>query len=138
VNQSNELTSTNLPSLPTGDQQAADVQQKGGGSENQARKRGGSENLDEARAFIKKAKGLQVLEYMVSLPSRHVDKSNLTESARNYMHTAVFPILKCLETHHKNNKDEFLKKWPLQGGVTRFGKTQCNCKGPVCGIVKPN
>jgi hypothetical protein len=133
VNETNAASSVNVPSRATNEPPAADEQVAEHG-----RKRGGAQNLDEARAFIKKAKDLQILDYMKSLASLYPDKSQLTESERNYMHTAVFPILRCLEKHHDNNTEQFLKKWPLEGGVKRFAKTQFNCKGPLCGVVKPN
>jgi hypothetical protein len=101
---------------------------------NRGRKRGGSDNLDNDRAEIKKARGMARLECILSLPGRHPDTSKLTESARNFMNTAVFPIMKCLEMHHHNDKLQFLQKWPLTKGFTRFRTKQCNCKGSLCGI----
>jgi hypothetical protein len=99
------------------------------------KRRGGSENLDEERKFLKKARGMPRLEYIVSLREQYPDTGNLTESGRNFMNRAVIPIMNCLEMHHNNVKKQFLQKWPLtRGGITTFLWTKCNCKGPVCGI----
>jgi hypothetical protein len=98
------------------------------------KKRGGSENLDEAREFLKKAKGMERLECLTSLRAGHQDTSKLTESARAFVNKDVIPVLKRLEKHHNNDKEKFLERWPLEKALTTFGRKMCNCKGPVCGI----
>jgi hypothetical protein len=98
------------------------------------KKRGGSENLTDAREYLKKAKGRARLDYIVSLRSWCTETSQLTEGARNFIYTAVTPIVKCLEEHHNNDKEQFLHKWPLTRGITTFRTKNCNCKSPVCGI----
>jgi hypothetical protein len=67
------------------------------------KKYGGEDNLVEERKFLKKAKGMQRLEYISALSDRVDDTSNLTEGARNLVYTAVAPILKCLEMHHDSD-----------------------------------
>jgi hypothetical protein len=103
---------------------------------NKRKRRGGTENLDEGRNFLKQARGMPRLEYIQSLREKYPESNKLTESARTYMNRAVIPILQCLQTHHNNDKAAFLKKWPLtSGGLTTFLTKKCNCKGPVCGIA---
>jgi hypothetical protein len=75
-------------------------------------KRGGTGYSDEGRNFLEKAGGIQRLEYIQSLREQFPDSNKLTEIARTTMNRAVTLILKCLQTHHNNDEQTFLKKWP--------------------------
>jgi hypothetical protein len=99
------------------------------------KKRAGSDNLDSTREYLKKARGMERLEYIMSLNDEHQDKSKLTASARNLIYTAVIPVVKCLKNHHNNNKEDFLQKWPMTNtrGLTKFGKNKCTGESLICG-----
>jgi hypothetical protein len=60
--------------------------------------RGGSENLDDVREYVKKAKGMKRLEFIVSLHRRFSEPTKLSESARNLINTAGLPMVRCLES----------------------------------------
>jgi hypothetical protein len=87
-----------------------------------ALKRGGSINLDEERKFVKKAKGLERLEWLLSLHDQHQDTGNLTETTRAFINKAVIPVVKC-EKHHNKDKDKFLERWPLETHLLHFART---------------
>jgi hypothetical protein len=90
--------------------------------------------LDEARGCLKKAKGRERLEYIISLDKRIPETNQLTESGRNFINMAVVPVLKCFEKHHGNDKEQFSRKWPSTGVPSTFRKKCCDCKGNECGI----
>jgi hypothetical protein len=102
------------------------------------RKRGGDENMDDVREEIKNTKGMARLECILSIPGRYPVTSKLTGSARTMMNTAIFPIKKCLETHHGNSKQSFLKMWNLDKSFSKFGVKKCDGKGSSCGIHPRN
>jgi hypothetical protein len=98
--------------------------------------RGGSDNLDAFRdPIVNGVKGMERLNILLSVRRHCKNNSNLTESARSFVNVAVNPVLKCLETHHDNDKEKFLEKWPLaERSYSTFKKKCCNCKGAECGI----
>jgi hypothetical protein len=98
------------------------------------KERGGLDNLD-AREDVKKARGMERLDLIISLHRKYPKSRNLTESGRNFMNKAVIPVVKCLESHYNNDKQLFLIQWPLTTeSVGTFKEKCCNCKSAVCGI----
>lgn len=95
------------------------------------RKRGGDDNIEEIRAGIKKLKGASRLTYILTIPEK-VEELNLTESARGFINKCVHPVLRCLKKHFNGDESEFLRRWPLDGAISSFGK-KCNSKKDVCG-----
>ena len=97
-------------------------------------KRGGTEPLRD-RSLVSRKHGMEKLDLILQIKTKLPENlSELTEGARTWVYHSLNPIIACLENHCNNDKNEFIKRWPLKGGTSRFGKNCCNGEGDCRGL----
>ena len=80
------------------------------------------------RKFFKNLAGEQKLALLLSkessIPTNKA--ANLTNGARTWVISCMFPILVCFKNHHASDSSSFLSKWSLERNFTKFSSICCN------------
>jgi len=124
----------------TDEQGQGDQQSQGDGQSNVQQRQFGEHSLqpsfNEVKAII--GDGLARLNLLIQMYSNAPEEpKDIRKEDRNHYFTVCQPINKCLQNHFNNDKEAFLQKWPLTGGITRFSRVCCKGKptSPLCSVI---
>jgi len=91
------------------------------------RKRGGDGDIP-LRYEVKKRKGLEKLQLLLRIDSEiPTDLEQLCSGARSFYFTILTPVLSCFRNYFGGDYEAFIRKWPLNAGISSF-KNKC-CSG---------
>lgn len=102
------------------------------------KKRGGNNDL-EKRHQIKKTKDTK--NKLIIMKNIHVplDRTSLSEGARNFVILQLEPVLGCLKSHFNENLERFVEvvneRWKGSFYPSKFKKECCGGTGTECGMI---